>query len=143
MKRSGKRSRKRWMIAAILIVVVVVGGFFTVFFYVRSTQAWVRALELPEPNLAAVADGVYEGASRLELPAGTAAANTSASVKVTIQDHRYAAVEVIAPKAIAASMTKFAQIVIARQTVRLDALSGATVTKTAVLLAVADAVSNR
>lgn len=138
-----KRSGKTWTIAILLIVVVLVGGFFTVFFYVRSTQAWARALALPEPSLVAVADGVYEGTSHLRLPAGTAAANSSATVRVTVKDHRYTAVEVLAPKAIASSMTDFAQIVITRQTTHLDGLSGATVTKAAVLLAVANAVSQK
>lgn len=135
-----KRSGKTWMITVLLIVVVLVGGFFTVVFYVRSTRAWVRALTLPDASLVAVADGVYEGTSHLKLPRGTAAANTSATVRVTVKDHRYTAVEVLAPKRIASSMTDFAQIVVRRQTTRLDALSGATVTKTAVLVAIADAV---
>lgn len=136
-----KRSGKIWIIAVVLTVVVIVGGFFTVFFYVRSTRAWVRALALPETSLAAVADGVYEGTSHLKLPAGTAAANTSATVRVTVKDHRYVAIEVLAPTAIASSMTDFVQLVIERQTTRLDALSGATVTKTAVLAAIANAVA--
>lgn len=134
---------KRWMIVLLLVVVVVVGGFFTVVYYVGSTRAWVQALELPATNLAAVADGVYEGTSHLKLPSGTAAANSTASVRVTVRDHRFASIEVIAPEPIAARMTEFARTVVDRQSTRLDALSGATVTKVAVLLAIADAVSGK
>lgn len=131
---------KRWVLVVLLLGVVLIGGFFTVVSYVRSTRAWARALELPQTDLAIVADGVYEGTARLRLPRGTVAANSTATVRVTVRDHRYEAVEVIAPQAIARQMTDFAQTVVSSQSLRVDTISGATVTKTAVLMAIAHAV---
>lgn len=134
---------KRWMIVLLIVVVVLAGGFLTVAYFVRSTSTWARTLTWPEPNLTDVADGVYEGTVSLKMPPGTAAANTTATVRVTVRNHRYEAVEVTAPPPIATGMTRFAQIIVDEQTLRPDAISGGTITKSLVLMAAAKAVGSQ
>lgn len=131
---------KRWMIVLLIVIAVLAGGFVTVGYFVRSTSAWVHTLAWDEPSLARVPDGVYQSTVSLKMPPGTAAANATATVKVTVKNHRYEAIEVTAPPPIAASMTTYAQVVVDRQSVHPDAISGGTVTKTLVLMAAAKAV---
>lgn len=131
---------KRWMIAVLIVVVVVAAGFFTTTYFVKSTQRWAQSLTWPNPSLEGVADGVYEGTAAVRMPAGTAAANTTATVRVTVKDHRYAAIEVVAPRPIVSRMTDFSQVVVRDQSLRPDAISGGTVTKKVVLMAAAKAI---
>lgn len=134
---------KRWMIIVLGVVVVLAIGFFVVLYFVRSTSEWAKTLTWDEPNLAAVADGEYEGSANLKMAPGTAAANTTATVRLTVKHHRYTAIEVLGPAQIAPNMTRYAQIVVERQSVRPDAISGATITKSVVLMAAANALAGK
>lgn len=131
---------KRWHIVVLSVAVVLIAGFFVVRYYVRSTGTWAQGLTWPNPDLSLVSDGTYEGSSALTLPPGTAAANTKATVRVTVRGHRIATVEVLEPPALANSMQDLTSRVIDEQTVRPDHISGATVSKITVLMAIADAV---
>jgi uncharacterized protein with FMN-binding domain len=132
---------KRWHFVAISIAIVLVAGFTLVTFYVKSTSVWAKSLQWPDPDLSALADGTYEGSSSLKMPVGTAAANTTATVRVTVENHRYTAIEVVRPPAIGSTMAAFAKSVIDQQSLRPDSISGATITKAVVLMAAANAVS--
>ncbi len=131
---------KRWIIITLGSVAVLAIGFLLVVFYVRSTNSWAKTLKWDEPNLSAVADGVYEGTAAVDMPAGTAAANTSVTVRVTVTSHRYSAVEVIAPERLAGPMAGYAGFIVSAQSLHPDGISGATVTKSLVLMATANAV---
>ena len=131
---------KRWHIVVLSVAVVLVAGFFVVRYYVQSTSTWAQGLTWSNPDLSLVSDGTYEGSSALTLPPGTAAANTKTKVRVTVRDHRIAAVEILEPPTLANSMRDFASTVIDRQSVRPDNISGATVSKITVLMAIANAV---
>jgi len=134
---------KRWMVITIGSVAVLAVGFLLVLFYIRSTSNWAKNLTWPEPNLATVADGVYEGTATVSMPPGTASANHSVTVRVTVSGHRYAAIEVIAPQQVRGPMTDYAQTVVSEQSLHPDAISGGTVTKSLVLMAAANAVGAR
>lgn len=134
---------KRWMFIVPIVLVVLAAGAFAVRYYVKATHNWAAALTWSEPDLATVEDGVYLGSASITMPVGTAAANVEATVRVTVRDHRYTAVEVLGPSDAVKGMNDFAQIVIQRQSVRPDAISGATVTKKIILMAVVNAVRER
>lgn len=133
---------KRWMIVVLSLVAAMAIGLFVVSYFVRSTSRWAQSLHWPDPDVAALADGEYEGTATLKLPPGTAAAGASATVRLRVHNGRYEAIEVVAPDTIKGPMTAFAQVVIERQSLRPDAISGGTVTKAAVLAAAANAVSS-
>ncbi|HUX21034.1 MAG TPA: hypothetical protein VMW69_07320 [Spirochaetia bacterium] len=132
---------KRWHFAVISVAVVLVAGLILVVFYAKSTSTWAKTLTWPDPDLSAVSDGTYEGSSSLKMPAGTAAANTTAVVRVTIRNHRYTAIEVVGPSAMTSTMRPFIKSVIDRQSLKPDSITGATVTKAALLIAAANALS--
>lgn len=134
---------KRWIIVTIITVGALAIGFGVTAFYAGSTSRWAKTLTWENPSLAAVADGVYEGQAAIRMPTGTAAANTSASVRLTIRDHRYAAIEVVGPAPVARRMTQYAQLIISNQSLRPDAISGGTVTKSLVLMAASNAITRR
>jgi len=132
MKRGGKV-----LIIVVSCLVVVVLAMIGV---VKGTSAWARTLTWDDPSLAGIADGAYHGEKALSMPFGTAAANPSVSVIVHVADHRYAAIDLVKPEALAPSMARLAKRVVDNQTLKLDAVSGATVTDSAFLMAVASAV---
>ncbi len=134
---------KRWKIVTLVLIIVAGIGFATVTYYVKSTSAWIKTVAWEDPALTTVPDGEYLGISRLFMPAGTAAANTTASVLVRIRDHRYSAITVTEPAAIARRMTRYAQLVIETQSVKPEVISGATVTKVVTLMAISNAVAGQ
>ncbi len=131
---------KRWHIVVLSVLVVLIAGFLVVRYYVRSTSTWAQSLTWPNPDLSLVADGIYEGSSALDLPPGAAAANTTATVRVTVRGHRLSAVEILKPATLANSMRDLTSAVIDQQTLRPDRVTGATVSKITVLMAIANAV---
>ncbi len=132
---------KRWIIIVPIGVFALAAGLFSIRYYVKATHDWASSITWDDPNLLVVADGIYLGCARFAMPAGTAAANTEVTVRVTVKDHRYAAIEVVGPSPAVKGMNDFAQMIIARQSTKPDAISGATVTKKLILKAVAAAVS--
>jgi uncharacterized protein with FMN-binding domain len=132
--------KKALKLILILLAVIAVGFLVTVYF-VRSTGRWIDTVTWEEPSLQSVEDGVYTGSASFDMPTGTASANTAVTVRVTVKNHRYESVEIVDPKELVQSMTPFAETVVTEQTVHPDAVSGGTVTKTLVLMAVVDAVS--
>jgi uncharacterized protein with FMN-binding domain len=124
----------------IIILACLLAIFAVVFFYVRRTSAWVKSITWGEPELSSVADGDYTGESHLVLPVGTAAANAYFKVTVHVGGHRYRSIDVVAPAEGAGVAKGIAQRVIDAQSVHPDAVSGATVTNTAFLTAVDDAL---
>jgi uncharacterized protein with FMN-binding domain len=134
---------KRWMFVVLGIACVLAIGFVVTGYFVKSTSNWAKTLTWEDPSLKQVADGVYTGTARLDLPVGTAAANSRATVRVTVKDHRYRSIEVTAPREIAKGMTEYAQMVIRSQSLKPDVISGGTVTKSLVLMAAANALTDR
>jgi uncharacterized protein with FMN-binding domain len=135
-----KRGHKALIIVLSCIVVIVI-GVVLVMGTIRRTSDWARTLTWDDPSLATLADGAYAGESHLSLPFGTAAANSSVSVVVHVVDHRYSSIELVKPKR--PKMDGLAKRVVDNQTVKLDALSGATVTNSAFLMAVSNAVNGK
>jgi uncharacterized protein with FMN-binding domain len=100
-----------------------------------------RRVQLSNVDLRAVPDGVYESAYTIVVPA--AAANKTVKVRVTVAGGRYERIEILQPPKMGDA--KLYKDLIARieetQALSLDAVSGATVTSTAVLKAIETAVS--
>ncbi|HUX50681.1 MAG TPA: hypothetical protein VMW73_07775 [Spirochaetia bacterium] len=131
---------KRWMTVTFAVVLVVGAGVGISGFYSQSTSRWLKSVTWSDPSLASVPDGEYTGSAHLDMPAGTAAANSRATVRVTVRSGRYVAVAVSEPAPIAKSMTDYAQLIVVNQSLRPDVISGATATKVVTLMAVANAI---
>ena len=104
------------------------------------TKSWVGSVTWADPKLDQLADGDYPGEAALSLPPGGAAANPAVKVVVQIRDHKYAGFTIVDPVAVAPTLDEVGKEIIARQSLKLDAIAGPTVTKVAFLSAVANAV---
>jgi uncharacterized protein with FMN-binding domain len=100
-----------------------------------------RRVDLKNVDLGAVADGVYESSYTIVVP--SAAANKTVRVRVTVTGGRYERIEILQPPKIADNQTfkKLISTIEESQTLSLDAVSGATITSTAILKAIQTAVS--
>lgn len=132
---------RRRLLVLIIAIAVLGGGAGIVVYLLRSTSNWADTLAWQEPDLSQVADGTYFGSASVNMPAGTVAANTTTTVKVTIKNHRYVSIEIVNPPAATGPMSKLAHAVVETQSVKPDSISGATVTKSLLLMAVANALT--
>jgi len=105
--------------------------------------ALAKQVGLQDVSLASVPDGAYEAAYTITPPAGTLAANKHVRVRVTVSGGRYQKIEVLEPTGLAGSRMALAMgdKIVESQKLSVDAISSATITSTAVLRAVQDAVS--
>lgn len=95
-----------------------------------------QALDVDEPDLSAVADGEYIGFCQNKL--------LFAVVRVEVREHRIEGVEVLAHKeSYMPQARQTAERVCAGQSLRVDAVSGATLTASTVLKAVENALTGR
>jgi uncharacterized protein with FMN-binding domain len=136
-RESMKKGIRRLLI--ILSVLVVLAG--VVIGVIVATKGWIASVRWEDPSLAQIADGDYPGEAAISLPPGTAAANPAVKIKVTVQDHRYNAFEIIDPPGVAPALLDFAKEIVAKQSLKVDAISGGTVTKVAFLKAIGDAIA--
>ena len=106
--------------------------------------ALAKQVDLHDVNLSSVPDGTYEAAYTITPPAGSMAANTHVRVRVTVSAGRYQKIELLEPRGLAGSRTAAAlgDRILERQQLSTDAISGATITSTAILKAVQEAVSS-
>jgi uncharacterized protein with FMN-binding domain len=101
-----------------------------------------RRVDLRNVDLHAVPDGVYESSYTIVVP--SAAANKTVRVRVTVAGGRYERIEILQPAKLGDAQTFKALIskIEESQTLSLDAVSGATITSTAILKAIQTAVSS-
>jgi uncharacterized protein with FMN-binding domain len=101
-----------------------------------------RRVDLRNVDLRAVPDGVYESSYTIVVP--SAAANKTVRVRVTVAGGRYERIEILQPAKLGDARTYKALIskIEESQALSLDAVSGATITSTAILKAIQTAVSS-
>ncbi len=135
-------ARSRTVRAAAAAVILVIGLAALTSCKVDKA-ALARQVGLQDVSLAAVPDGVYEAAYTITPPPGTMAANKHVRVRVTVAGGRYQKVEVLEPTGLSGSKMAVAlsDRIVESQKLSTDAISGATITSTAVLKAVQDAVA--
>ena len=106
--------------------------------------ALAKQAGLQDVNLASVPDGVYEAAYTITPPPGAMAANKHVRVRVTVSGGRYQKVEILEPAGLVGSKMAVAlsDKIVESQKLSMDAISSATITSTAVLKAVQEAVSS-
>jgi uncharacterized protein with FMN-binding domain len=94
----------------------------------REVRAYYDSLAVVDPDLSAKADGRYAGNFSIDPPFGIWVANTSASVEVDIEAHRYKDIRVVAPPNLKsfAHLDTLRSLILAEQTLDVDAVSGAT-----------------
>ncbi|MGA2478231.1 MAG: FMN-binding protein [Spirochaetia bacterium] len=100
-----------------------------------------RRVDLKNVDLRTVPDGVYESSYTIVVP--SAAANKTVRVRVTVTGGRYERIEILQPAKLGDSQNLKTLIskVEESQTLSVDAVSGATITSTAILKAIQTAVS--
>ena len=101
-----------------------------------------QRVDLRNVDLRVVPDGVYESSYTIEVP--SAAANKTVRVRVTVAGGRYERIEILQPPKLGDART-FKELISKieeSQTLSLDAVSGATITSTAILKAIQTAVSS-
>lgn len=114
-----------------ILAIVILGGVYWLF----NGMSQVKNLEIGDVNLTALADGTYRGTYQK--------GRWSYNVAVTVKDHAITAVEVIDNKVKMFEKINQEEIarVISRQSVKVDAVSGATVTSKALLKAIENALT--
>lgn len=125
----------------ILSAVAVLAGLVTASIFI--TKNWLTTVSWENPSLDQVADGSYAGEARLDLPPGGAVANSAIKLVVRVKDHKYVGFAILEPANIAGAMADLGKEVIARQSLDIDGLSGATATKVVFLSAIANAVARK
>ncbi len=103
----------------------------------------LKTIPVSEPNLNSVMDGVYRGTYTLELPSGYFIGNRTAVVDVVISNHRYQKIEIINEMKVV-SKTNFRPLldsIIREQKLNVDAVSGASFTRKAVIKAIEKALT--
>ncbi|NLP03170.1 MAG: FMN-binding protein [Fibrobacter sp.] len=130
---------KALFIVLISLVVVLAGSFVGMKLFKRSVQKnLIKLLATPveDVDLTVVADGTYEGKFK--------AFPISVKVKVTIKDHKITSIEYIEHKSgNGAPAEKIRESVIEAQSLRVDAISGATYSSKAILNAVSNALKKK
>jgi uncharacterized protein with FMN-binding domain len=109
----------------------------------EAKYEYYASLTVNDPDLASLTDGAYKGSHSLKPPRGVYVPNSQVDVAVRIADHRYADIAILT-KSVAGwpHLAKLRDLVIERQTLQVDALSGATsLTGKAYLMAIENAVS--
>jgi uncharacterized protein with FMN-binding domain len=103
-----------------------------------------RRVDLRNVDLKLVPDGVYEGSYTIQPPPPAMAANKTVQVRVTVAGGKYATIEILNPPRVgeSAAIRTLISRVQESQDLSMDAVSGATITSTAVLKAIQNAVSS-
>jgi len=104
--------------------------------------ALAKQVGLQDVSLASVPDGAYEAAYTITPPPGATAANKHVRVRVTVSGGRYQKIEVLEPTGLAGGRMALAlgDKIVESQKLSVDAITSATITSTAVLKAVQNAV---
>jgi uncharacterized protein with FMN-binding domain len=131
-----RKSTRRLFVA--LAVVLGLAGLVTA--SILLTKNWLTTVTWANPPLDQLADGDYPGEARLQLPPGCAVANSAIKLVAHVKDHKYTGFDITEPANIAGSLADLGKEVVARQTLAIDGLSGATATKVVYLSAIANAV---
>ncbi|NPV71888.1 MAG: FMN-binding protein [Firmicutes bacterium] len=115
------------------VVVVLIGGFMLIF---NAGMGEIKAMSIGQVDLSKIPDGVYRGSFKR----GRWAYN----VEVTVKDHKIEKVTLLDDK-----MRMFEKVnselvsrILQRQTVRVDAVTGTTISSKALLKAVETALSS-
>lgn len=106
-------------------------------------EALARSVDLHDVDLSTVADGTYEATYTIHPP--VMAANKTISVRVTVAGKAYTAIEIVSHPRLSGdkSFTDLIGKITSTGHLSMDAISGATVTSTALLKAVQLAVSGK
>jgi len=113
----------------------------------EARQAYLASIQVATADLANKPDGVYNGAYTIKLPPGEAAANKSIAVAVTVKAGKIAAIAITSPRGFSSGKFYNALVtgpdgVIAKQSLDVDMVSGASYSSKVFLKAVEDALSN-
>lgn len=116
----------------LLLVLVLAGG--GMMAYMAKELAPLEHVVLPKADLAAVSDGVYEGSYK--------AGPIQVVLEVTVKDHQIIKIDLIKHvSGQGASAEAILDDVIAAQSLQVDAVTGATYSSKAILLAIQDALT--
>jgi uncharacterized protein with FMN-binding domain len=118
--------------AILLLVLVLAGG--GMMAYMAKELAPLEQAVIPKADLAAVLDGVYEGSYQ--------AGPIQVVLEVTVQDHQITKIDLIKHvSGQGAPAEAILDEVIAAQSLQVDAVTGATYSSKAILLAIQDALT--
>lgn len=118
--------------AILLLVLVLAGG--GMMAYMAKELAPLEQAVIPKADLAAVSDGVYEGSYK--------AGPIQVVLEVTVQDHQIIKIDLIKHvSGQGAPAEAILDDVIAAQSLQVDAVTGATYSSKAILLAIQDALT--
>jgi uncharacterized protein with FMN-binding domain len=110
-------------------------------------KAYLDGIPVTTPDLSAKPDGVYEGSYTMAMPPGVIAVYHSISVAVTVKAGRIESIAITKPRQLSDDeiynvMVAGPSGIIAKQSLDVDAISGASFSLKALLKAVEDALSH-
>lgn len=120
-----------------LLTVILVG--FAVLMVTGCNDSKVlEKITAAEVDLSQVTNGVYQGTYTLRLPAGSMVAYPSATVNVTVADHRYQNIAIVSKPMLMSnsSIQVYFKRVIDEQKINIDGISGASYTRKAIQKAI-------
>ena len=130
--------------AAILGIVIVFAG--CAGLSPKQTRSYLTGIPVTTPDISAKPDGVYEGSYTLAVPPGGMAVYHSVSAAVTVKAGHIESISVTKPKQLSKGKVYDALVtgptgVIAKQTLDVDSVSGASYSSKTLLKAVENALS--
>lgn len=129
--------KKRYIVLLLIIVVIAAGVIFAVnkFGSVEANLEQLKTMEITDVDLSKVEDGVYKGSYEM-FP-------VAVEVKVTVMDHKISDIELVKHQNGQGSGAEvLPDMIVEKQTLQLDAVSGATFSSKVILKAVENALVN-
>lgn len=113
----------------VVVLIIAIGGGFMMFNLGKQTDAVVKTLTIQNVDLASVADGTYVGEFDAKL--------VYAKVRTTIKNHRITGIEILEHRnGRGKAGEKVTTEILAKQSLNVDAVSGATVSSKVIAKAV-------
>lgn len=120
----------------VMVLVLAVGGGFMMVNLGKQTDAVMKTLTIQNVNLAAIADGSYVGEFDAKL--------VFAKVRTTVKDHRITGIEIIEHRnGRGKAGEQITTEILDKQTLLVDAVSGATVSSKVIAKAVEVGLKNQ
>jgi uncharacterized protein with FMN-binding domain len=102
------------------------------------SATFTQSVTVKDPDLSAVANNTYSGQYTIVTPPGVYAMNRTIKVSVTVNNHLYSTISISDPSALASNsdFTALAGRIIAKQSLQVDGVSGASYSSTAMRKAI-------
>ena len=127
--------KRKSIIILVVVLLIISAVVFGVYKHVESSLESLKHIEIQDVDMSKIQDGVYNGSY--------AATLVSVEVSVTVKDHKITDITIVKhSNGQGAPAEVITDSVIKSQTLQVDAVTGATYSSKAILLAIKDALTD-